>query len=206
MAPLYGLVLAGGKSQRMGTDKTKMKWHGKEQRYWIADLIKECCANVFISCRAEQMQEIEEHNYKTIKDEFEGTGPLGAIVSAYTVVPAVAWLVVACDLPFVDTDTIQHLIKHRNPNVMATAYQSPADNLPEPLIAIWEPQAGRALVEQLKQNKFSLREILLQQDVFLVPASDAVSLINVNCIEDVEMVKHEKNVWPNQGRNLNTPF
>ena len=206
MAPLYGLVLAGGKSQRMGIDKTKMNWHGKEQRYWLADLLKQCCADVFISCRAEQVQEVKEHNYKTIKDEFDGTGTFGAILSAYTVVPGAAWLVVACDLPFVDRDTIQHLIKHRNANVMATAYQSPSDNLPEPLVAIWEPHAGRTLIEAFKQNNFCLREILLQHNIFVVPAADPLSLINVNYPEDVETAKREQSMWVNDGGNLDRPF
>ena len=53
---LNGLVLAGGKSIRMGFDKANIKWHAKEQQYYIADLLKEVCENVFISCRPGQEQ------------------------------------------------------------------------------------------------------------------------------------------------------
>ena len=46
---LNGLVLAGGKSERMGFDKSSISWHGKEQRYHIADMLKPFCNDVFIS-------------------------------------------------------------------------------------------------------------------------------------------------------------
>lgn len=189
MTPLYGLVLAGGKSQRLGMDKTKIKWHGKEQRYYLADLLKKYCADVFISCKAEQEQEINEHNYKTIKDEINASGPASAILCGYRNFPGVAWLVVACDLPFLDDDTIQYLIQSRNPSTIATAYESSIDHLPEPLIAIWETQANRLLEEELQKNSFSLRNFLLQNGICLLVAQDAKTLINVNYSEELEEIR-----------------
>ena len=56
---LNGLVLAGGKSVRMGYDKSSIQWHGKEQRYYMADLLKQICKDVFISCRKKQKDEID---------------------------------------------------------------------------------------------------------------------------------------------------
>ena len=58
---LNGLVLAGGKSLRMGYDKSSIEWHGKEQRYYMADLLKQYCDEVFISCRADQQNEVDRH-------------------------------------------------------------------------------------------------------------------------------------------------
>ncbi|MEP6951744.1 MAG: NTP transferase domain-containing protein, partial [Ginsengibacter sp.] len=48
---LNGLVLAGGKSERMGYDKGMIVWHGREQQYYLADLLKNLCEEVYISCR-----------------------------------------------------------------------------------------------------------------------------------------------------------
>src|SRR5215208_2987238 len=111
-ASLNGLVLAGGNSIRMGEDKTLLQWHGKEQRYYMADLLTSFCREVFISCRPDQVNSIR--NYKTIKDKYEKGGPLGAIVSAFHQNKNRAWLVVASDLPLLDKKTIDHLIRHRD--------------------------------------------------------------------------------------------
>src|SRR5215213_7303867 len=79
---LNGLVLAGGKSTRMGEDKSIVQWHNKEQHYYVADMLTAFCKEVFISCRAEQGETVDR-NYKIITDEYENAGPLGAIVSAF---------------------------------------------------------------------------------------------------------------------------
>ncbi len=74
---LYGLILAGGKSVRMGSDKSVINWHGKEQRYYMADILAGFCKEVFISCRAEQQGSIVQE-YKTLVDNYEGAGTTGS--------------------------------------------------------------------------------------------------------------------------------
>jgi molybdopterin-guanine dinucleotide biosynthesis protein A len=150
---LKGLVLAGGKSSRMGQDKAQMKWHGKEQHYYMADLLSEFCDEVFISCREEQQEDILS-SYKTLPDNAEGKGPLVGIRSAFKRCPQNAWLVVACDLPLLDADTLRYLIDHRNTDALATTFSSPFDGLPEPLITIWEP-ASIAILDIAASEGFS---------------------------------------------------
>src|SRR6478672_2313948 len=103
---LNGLVLAGGKSVRMGYDKSSIQWHGKEQRYYMADLLKQICKDVFISCRKKQKDKID-NEYKTLADTFTGLGPYGGILSAFREYPDAAWLVMACDLPLLNLDMLQ---------------------------------------------------------------------------------------------------
>ena len=188
MVPLYGLVLAGGESKRMGTDKGKLRWHGKEQRLWMADLLRHFCTEVFISCRAEQVGEIDMHRYKTIKDEYTTAGPLGAIFSAFNKAQDVAWLVIACDLPYLDAPAIQYLVAHRDRNSIATAYTSPENRLPEPLVAIWEPIADEFLRSAFTQKMFSPRQILIQQNARCISPANPNTLTNVNYPEENEKV------------------
>ncbi|MGZ3929685.1 MAG: NTP transferase domain-containing protein, partial [Mucilaginibacter sp.] len=103
---LNGLVLAGGKSIRMGYDKGAVNWFGKEQRYHVADMLKPLCHEVFISCRADQKQQVNI-DYNVLEDSFIGLGPFGAILSAFREQPDKAWLVVACDLPLLETETFK---------------------------------------------------------------------------------------------------
>ena len=74
---LNGLVLAGGKSVRMGTAKDQLNWHGKEQRYFAADLLAPFCEEVFISCRQDQLDHFDT-GYNTLTDTFLNMGLLEA--------------------------------------------------------------------------------------------------------------------------------
>ena len=186
---LNGLVLAGGKSLRMGYDKSSIEWHGKEQRYYMADLLKQYCDEVFISCRADQQNEVDSH-YKTLPDTFVDLGPYGAILSAFREKPDAAWLVVACDLPLLDAEILQDLVAYRNPSAVATTFESPFDGLPEPLITIWEPKAYPVLLSFLSQGYTCPRKALRNNDVHIIKAENADALRNVNTPEELEKVKN----------------
>jgi molybdopterin-guanine dinucleotide biosynthesis protein A len=185
--PLNGLVLAGGRSTRMGEDKGRLQWHGKEQRYHLSDILAPFCSEVFISCRAEQANEIDK-NYKIIIDEYENTGPLAAILSAFHQNKQGAWLVVACDLPLLDTNIIHYLIQQRDETGLATAFQSPYSNLPEPLITIWEPNALPLLENALSEKRCSPQRVLMNAKIKLLGPPDASALLNVNTVKEKEKI------------------
>lgn len=185
---LNGLVLAGGKSVRMGYDKGMIKWHGKEQRYYLADMLRDFCNDVFISCPAEKQPEIDS-NYKTLADSFTGLGPYGAILSAFREQPDCAWLVTACDLPLLDEQTLQYLIQHRNTSAIATTFESSYDGLPEPLITIWEPKSYPALVSFLSQGYSCPRKVLRNNDIRLLKAINPEALLNVNTPQELGRVE-----------------
>jgi molybdenum cofactor guanylyltransferase len=185
---LDGLVLAGGKSVRMGHDKGLIDWHGKEQRYFIADLLNRFCNDVFISCREEQQQEIDS-NYKTLPDTFIGLGPYGAILSAFREQPNAAWLVVAADLPLIDENTLGYLIEHRDTSSIATTFESPYDNFPEPLISIWEPKSYPVLLSFLAQGYSCPRKVLINSDTQILKAPNTELLMNVNTPEELAKAK-----------------
>jgi molybdopterin-guanine dinucleotide biosynthesis protein A len=185
LTALNGLVLAGGKSVRMGYDKSSIQWHGKEQRYYMADLLKQFCKNVFISCRKKQKDEIDSE-YKALADTFTGLGPYGGILSAFRKHPDAAWLAVACDLPLLNKDVLQYLIEHRNPSAVATTFESPHDGLPEPLITIWEPRAYPILLSFLSQGYSCPRKVLRNNQVHIIKATNADALTNVNTPEELE--------------------
>ncbi|MDB5007407.1 MAG: mobA [Mucilaginibacter sp.] len=191
---LNGLVLAGGKSERMGFDKGAVNWHGKEQRYHMADLLKPFCNEVFISCRQDQQQDIDP-GYLSAMDTFTGLGPYGAILSALREKSDSAWLVVACDLPLLSVNTLQYLVANRNTSSIATTYQSPHDNLPEPLITIWEPKSYPVLLSFLAQGYSCPRKVLINSEITLLNAPDPDDLTNVNTPDELVKIKrvlHQK--------------
>jgi molybdopterin-guanine dinucleotide biosynthesis protein A len=200
--PLYGLVLAGGKSTRMGYDKSAIQWHGKEQRYYMADMLTPLCDKVFISCKTEQQNDIVG-DYNTITDSCEGAGPLIAILSAFKAIPHVAWLVIACDLPLIETITLQYLIQNRNTAAAATTFKSPFDGLPEPLITIWEPSAYDMLLAHKADGYSCPRKALIRNEhnIAIITPPDPSKLMNANTPEDAEQarkilnsIKNTKNI------------
>lgn len=144
-APLFGLVLAGGASTRMRTDKAALDYHGRPQLQWAFDLLARCCTATFVSVRPDQRDDAIRAAYPQIVDRQPGAGPIAGIFAALLAHPKAGWLVLACDLPFVNERTLKHLIAARDPQRVATAYRSSHDGLPEPLCAIWEPAARDAL-------------------------------------------------------------
>ncbi|HWI94264.1 MAG TPA: NTP transferase domain-containing protein [Flavisolibacter sp.] len=184
---LNGLVLAGGKSLRMGENKALLQWHGKEQMYYMTDMLKQFCNEVFISCRVDQKNRIDE-GYKIITDEFENAGPLAAIVSAFHQNRSCAWLVVASDLPLLDSKTIDFLVQQRDEKLIATTFQSPYNNLPEPLITIWEPKSLPLLERTLSEKKYSPQRVLMNAKIKVLVAPDLNVLLNVNTPEEKEKI------------------
>ena len=185
---LNGLVLAGGRSKRMGKDKGAIQWNGKEQRYSAADLLKKYCKAVYISCRQEQKNEILSE-YHTLTDSFLDLGPYGGILSALRAERDKAWLVVACDLPLLDEETISYLIKNRNTDHIATTFESPHDGLPEPLITIWEPKSYPVLLDFLGRGYTCPRKVLINSDKTILQPPISHALMNVNTPEDAKKAK-----------------
>jgi molybdopterin-guanine dinucleotide biosynthesis protein A len=147
------------------------------------------CNEVFISCRAEQETAIKD--YTAIPDAYTDLGPYGAILSAFKTKPYVAWLVVACDLPLLDIETLQYLVANRDTSKMATTFESPYDGLPEPLITIWEPKSYDILLSYLPEGYKCPRKALRNNidNVKIIKALHPDALMNTNTPQDAEKVK-----------------
>jgi molybdopterin-guanine dinucleotide biosynthesis protein A len=141
---------------------------------------------VFVSNRKEQT-ELQGHNgIPQIHDqvEFSDIGPVGGILSAMTVYPQVSWLILACDLPFVSNETLETLMKERDPNKIATAYKSAHDQLPEPLCAIWEAKSYPWILKFVKQGVQCPRKILINSDAKIIEPRQKNALDNINNPEE----------------------
>ena len=188
---LYGLVLAGGMSSRMKTDKSALNVHGKSQLAFCYELLTPYCQQVFISTRPGQLTSTLMKNYSQIHDiePFINIGPLGGILSAMTQHPEADWLVVACDLPYLNAKTISHLIQFRNTKKFATAFKSTEDDLPEPLCTIYEAHSLDSLLEFRKNSHTCPRKFLINHDVELLTQPDKLALINVNNPDEFRKAK-----------------
>lgn len=182
--PLRGLVLAGGRSERMHTDKGTLRYHGTDQRQHTAALLAEFCTDVRVSCRPDQAAEIEAAGLVPLPDTFLGLGPLGGLLSAFQLDPNAAWLVLACDLPFLTLESLRFLIDNRQPGRFATAFQSSWNEFPEPLATIWEPRSYGQLLRFLSLGYSCPRKALINSDTALIQPPAPGDLRNVNTPEE----------------------
>lgn len=181
---LFGLVLAGGASTRMQRDKAALAYHGKPQVQWAYELLSEFCAATFVSVRPDQRDEPTRAALPQIVDKQAGIGPIAGITAALAEHPQAAWLVVACDLPFITAPILRQLIASRDPLRVATTYRSNHDSLPEPLCAIWEPKARDGLLAHIAAGKQCPRKFLINSDALLLDLPDARALDNVNTTDE----------------------
>ncbi len=180
------LILIGGKSSRMGTDKSLLDYHGKPQREYLFDLAKKYCQEVYFSCRKEQV-----FSKKTIIDDYD-LGPMGGILLAFEHNKNTAWLVVACDMPLINETSFELLLQNRNAEKVATAFFNSETNAPDPLFAIYEPKAFELLSGYIKSGNKSPKIFLQSTDIQLVVAENDFFLKNVNTKDDFEKVKNLK--------------
>lgn len=184
VAPLYGLVLAGGRSTRMQRDKATLSYHGRTQLDWAMELIQPFVLRAFVSVRPDQVKDPGRAQYPQVVDTHENLGPIAGIVAAQALHPDAAWLVLACDLPFLDSATLEHLLWARQPERLATAYRSSHDGLPEPLCAIYEPESGKAILAHIDSGKQCPRKFLINSNAHLLEEPNPRALDNVNTPEE----------------------
>lgn len=179
--PLYGLVLAGGRSVRMGEDKAQLVYREDQtQRETAASLLRTVCERVFLSVAIPPSEPAPE----TIVDQYPGTGPLNAILSAFEAHAEVAWFVLACDLPFLDETAVRALVERRSTAHGATAFHSAYLDGAEPLCAIYEPILEPALRTAFQDGARCPTDFLKQVNVQLIDPPTADALTNANTQEE----------------------
>lgn len=179
------LLLAGGRSRRMHCDKATLLYNGRTQLTRITEILGKLCLSIHLSLRSGQKVPLQEMDLPIVEDVFGEIGPLGGILSAFATRPSDAWLVVACDLPFLGENTLRHLLSERDPDCSATAYRSAHDGLPEPLCAVYEPRAFQE-IRRFKEEKrgHCPRKFLIKADTKLLDPVDPQALDNVNTTEE----------------------
>jgi molybdopterin-guanine dinucleotide biosynthesis protein A len=168
----------------MQADKAALTYQGRPQLERAVELLSRHVAPVFVSVRSGQAVDPARAHHPLIIDTVAGEGPIVGILSAFAQHPEAAWLVVACDLPFLSDAALAQLIGARDPAAFATAYRSAHDGLPEPLCAIWEPRALQALAAYHAEGRRCPRKFLIRSAATLVEPVDPGALDNINTPEE----------------------
>jgi molybdopterin-guanine dinucleotide biosynthesis protein A len=183
--PIYGLVLAGGRSSRMQRDKATLEYKpGETQLDAAMKLLGGRVARAFLSVRPDQRADPVRAKYAQIVDRAGVEGPIAGISAAFAEHPGAAWLVLACDLPFLDPGTLDALLAARATQADATAFRSSHDGLPEPLCAIYEPRAADKIAAHIGGGRNCPRKFLINADTRLLEQPNPRALDNVNTVDE----------------------
>ncbi len=182
--PLYGLVLTGGQSKRMGRDKALLNHTGKPYAAYLYALLQPYCQQVYLSARAGQWSATALELLPTLVDQVASVGPISGLLAAFQARPEANWLVVACDLLNVQAHTIQKLLDHYEAQTIATCYTNPEKGFPEALCAIYTPQAATALASAHAAGVYCPVKILSSQPCTLAMPDTEAELMNVNTPEE----------------------
>lgn len=186
---LYGLVICGGDSSRMGTDKSTLIYYDKPQHDHVHDLLALFCKKVIISCNQEQFVSLETSNEKmTDLAEYSGHGPISGLLTAFDTFPGHDFLVAGCDYPFLRKNELELFLTKTTRDSRAAAFYN-QDNKYEPLLAWYSKDAGPLLKEHFDRNEFSLQHFLKKYGAEkYLPKSERV-VTSVDTPEEFEKVK-----------------
>ncbi len=186
---LHGLVLAGGRSSRMGRDKaTLIHPDGRTLARRCCDLLREAgCESVVLSLRHDQEIPAGLDELEIVRDPAGAShGPMAGIVSGMRLHPDSDWLVLACDLPRLDLPTLENLISSKLADESFLSYRSESDGLPEPLCALYAAGSLSVLEQAVVDDFRCPRKVLIRNDCRLLDPVTPRALDNANTPEDWE--------------------
>ncbi len=182
---LYGLVMCGGKSSRMGTDKSRLNYHGLEQRYWMYNMLQQVCTKVWLGVHQQQFSELNLH-YPVIVDSetFANTGPLGGLLSAFAAWPEHDFLVFGCDYPGLTFKDVTAFLNKMPHECKAAAFYNKTEEVYEPLLAFYSYQCYADLLQLHSQKQYALQKFLKQQQAFKFTDFDPAQIISIDTPEE----------------------
>lgn len=170
----------------MGRDKALLDHNGQSQLAYVAGVLDACVEKVFVSTRPDQADDEQRAQYAQIVDRYDDLGPVAGILSALEEEPEVDWLVVACDLPNIDEQTIRYLLEQRAGEQDFTAFTSSHDGLPEPLCAVYPSGCDSIIRQFIDEGMNCPRKILIRSETRLLDQPHPEALDNVNTPDDLQ--------------------
>ena len=198
-APLYGCILIGGRSRRMGRPKQLLTRGGKSWAEHLAAVLGSACRRVVFAGSGPLPPALDEH--PRLPDCPDAQGPLAGILAAMRWAPQASWLVCACDTPGFHEDALQWLLAQRRPGRWAILPRLPGAAGVEPLGAYYDLRLRPILETQAQSKRWRLHDLteLPKVETPCVPEALAAAWRNLNHPEDLpEESKGSSNQRGNQ--------
>ncbi|MDP6908259.1 MAG: molybdenum cofactor guanylyltransferase [Flavobacteriales bacterium] len=181
MEAITGIILAGGKSSRMGQDKGLIPLNGKPMIQHIIDPMAKICSRILI-VTGNPMYGM--FGFELVADEAPDYGPVIGILSGLRISNTERNLVLSCDTPYITFDLLKELaLKADDADVVVAS-----SNLGiHPLISTYNKSCIPTFEQAVAKNEHRLQTVLESCIVkkFNVSPSDEALLKNINSKEDL---------------------
>ena len=176
---MIGVVLSGGQSSRMCSDKGLLKYRSKTWAQIAFDKLNELQLPVFISINRDQQKEysaIFSTQVLMADDEaLQKKGPLGATLSIHSKHPLEDLLLLACDMPLMETGLLKELLIQYGLHPNYDAFVFINDGEPEPLCGIYKSKCLNKILHFYQTDQLSgqsMKNVLEQNNTFSIPVPD----------------------------------
>lgn len=184
--PVTAIVLAGGNSTRMGTDKSLISIEGRPMIQYVCDQLKGHFEEILVS--ANDRTKYGFLNLKVVPDRETGMGPMMGLASALQAASHELALAVACDLPRLDLPLARRMLARAPGHDAVVPRLSPASNgrppLLEPLFAVYRRPVADTMLDLLQSGERRLRRVFPRVRTHFFDVDEATSLLNLNTEED----------------------
>ena len=195
--PITAAVLAGGRSMRMGVDKTLLQIDGVPLISRVVDTVSDVCDHAMVvTNRPDALEGIElPSGVRVLTDEVPYQGPLGGLVTALKEAEDEWVLAVAADMPHLSTAVIRALWEARDG---ADAVLPVTPEGPEPLLALYSRTCLPVARRVLATGRRRLVAMFAELNVVEVPVESLRSVdpglrsfLNVNTPEQLAEAREE---------------
>ena len=186
-ANITGIILAGGKSSRMGSDKGFLSLHGKPFMIHIIKALKPLVNAIVIVSNEEAY---DKFGYKRVDDIIENAGPLAGLYSGLYHSKTEYNLVLSCDVPLIKTTVLNKLIESFDANFDVIQLQS--KNKTMPLIALYKKQCMNKFLELLQNDERRLRFAIEQLNTKTITLDVEFDefVKNINTVQQLNDIKN----------------
>ncbi|WP_319549657.1 molybdenum cofactor guanylyltransferase [Desulfogranum marinum] len=184
-APVWGCVLVGGKSRRMGRAKHLIRHQGKTWLERTVEVLQHQTEKVIVSGAGELPDSLAELDQ--IADVEGLAGPIAGILAALRYKPEVSWLIVACDLPEMNEQALQWLLSRRRIGRHAVLADLEGNGRVEPLLAYYDYRCRKAVEDIVAAGSLRINRLQGVPGVFIdqPPASLRRCWRNINTPSDL---------------------
>jgi molybdopterin-guanine dinucleotide biosynthesis protein A len=178
---IKGLILMGGQSTRMGSDKAFVQWQGQTLLEKAIDHLSGITQDIHLSVNTEQYN-LLHNEYACIQDRYPDKGPLGGILSALEILQE-DLIVLAVDMPNLTARAVKDLISAAKDSETITCYQLKESIQPFP--SYWSVRLLPKLEESVLNNRLAMIKFIIAQEPNLISTNDNELFNNFNRPDDM---------------------